>query len=44
MNWVSVPGQEPISKSNTDGSLDYVEIKFMGYNKIKFKKEILLYW
>jgi hypothetical protein len=46
MNWVSVPGQEPISKSNTDGSLDYVEIKFIGYNKIievqKRQKDIII--
>lgn len=33
LNWVTVPGAEPITKSNPQGNLIYVEIKFLGLKK-----------
>lgn len=33
LNWVTVPGAEPRTKSNPNGNLTYVEIKFLGLKK-----------
>lgn len=33
MKWIDVPGVEPVTASNKDGSLNYVEIIFLGKDK-----------
>lgn len=44
--WISVPGEEPRTSANPDGSLDYVEIIFLGidrkYEAQKRQKHIIL--
>jgi len=46
LKWISVPGEEPVTSSNTDGSLDYVEVVFLGkdkkYEVQKRQKNIIL--
>lgn len=43
--WVAVKGAEPKTASNTDGTLRYVEVKFLGFNKSfeiqKMQKDII---
>ena len=34
MKWISVDGAEPMTKSNPQGTLRYVEVKFLGYNQM----------
>lgn len=33
VKFISVPGEEPVSKTNTDGSLTYAEVIFLGEDK-----------
>ncbi|HEX8269498.1 MAG TPA: hypothetical protein VF581_06365 [Flavobacterium sp.] len=33
LKWIDVPGVEPVTASNKDGSLNYVVVKFLGYNQ-----------
>jgi hypothetical protein len=44
-NWVTVPGAQPRTQSNPQGNLVYVEIKFLGLNKVfeiqKTQKDIV---
>ena len=44
--WINVPGAEPRTQSNPQGNLSYVEVKFLGLNKVfeikKLQKNIIL--